>query len=54
MEVLLYTGLNMCFGSSWELSHRVPTNVHLIPTSVHWPWHVVWELKGVASLRWLL
>ena len=22
MEVLLYTGLNMCFGSSRELSHR--------------------------------
>ena len=22
MEVLLYTGLNMCFGSLWELSHR--------------------------------
>ena len=22
MEVLLYTGLHMCFGSSWELSHR--------------------------------
>ena len=21
MEVLLYTGLNMCFGNSWELSH---------------------------------
>ena len=21
MEVLLYTGLNMCFRSSWELSH---------------------------------
>ena len=22
MEVLLCTGLNMCFGNSWELSHR--------------------------------